>query len=72
MYAQLHLPAPSSGLVAELSLCLQVKSSAVIQDIALQAGFHSRAVKVFMLLLSLALQQLFSSLYLWFRINKAI
>lgn len=53
--AQLHPPAPRSTLVAELSLCLQEKSYAVGQDVALQVHFHSRAVKVFVLLLSLAL-----------------
>lgn len=43
----------------ELFLCLQVKPYAVTQEVALQAGFRSRAVKVFVLLLSLALKQLF-------------
>lgn len=51
--------APRSTLVMELFLCLQVKPYAVTQDVALQAGFHSRAVKVFVVLLSLALKQLF-------------
>lgn len=51
--------APRTTLVMELFLCLQVKPYAVTQEVALQAGFRSRAVKVFVLLLSLALKQLF-------------
>lgn len=53
--AQLRPPAPRSTLVAELPLCLQEKSYADGQDIALQVRFQSRAVKVFVLFLSLSL-----------------
>lgn len=52
--AQLCL-VPRGALWLQSCLCLPVRSCAVSQDVALQAGFHSRVLKVFVLLLPLAL-----------------